>query len=163
MPKVAGEFGVGMRAHIPGTPLGLNVGGAAVRERLPGMHRWVPREYIERAYEGLEQGLDAEAILERENARGTLSGPLAGAGAGAALAHFGLPSSGGTGAALGALGGAGLGALLNRMTSGQRRQYMAEALHGVAHEQQALSGRSHEHTANEPRPLLMARSGGGES
>lgn len=153
------DFGVGL--NIPKTPFGINVGQKD--ERLEGMHRWVPRGYIERAHEGLDAGLDEQAILELEAQRGNAMHPMLGAGAGAAAAHFGLPGSSISTKLLGALVGAGAGSTFNNLTRPLREEDMAEALKGVQLErrnQSALTGQE-PMTANESNPLLISHGGGG--
>jgi hypothetical protein len=150
---------LGLNARIPGTPLGLSA--REREERLPGMHKWVPRDVIERAYEGLDKGLDPQAILENSADEGRFLDPAIGAGAGAAAMHFGLPKSGIAGTGLGALLGGGVGALYNQATAPRRTRDMTEALSGVVRERAAdrpLQDQGTE-TASEPSPMLVARGG----
>ena len=147
---------LGISGGIPGTPFGASV--RSREERLPGMHRWVPRDVIEKAYEGLDQGLDPQAILEESADEGRFTQPLLGAGAGAAAMHFGLPKSGIAGKGLGALLGGGVGAIFNQATSPHRQRDMGEALSGVLKEQGIIQGQNAE-TASEPAPMLVARGG----
>lgn len=139
-----------LTAGVPG----LSVGLASKDERLPGMNRWVPRETLEHAYQGLDDGLDAQALQELAAEQGSVTHPAIGAGIGAALAHFGLSKSLGS-AALGALAGGGAGALYNKHTAGQRQSDMREAVKGVEHE------RNHhgQHTAREAVPMVVGSIG----
>ena len=156
--KQNSEFGVS--AGIPGTSIGIN--RRSREERLPGMHKWVPRDVIEKAHEGLDQGMDPQALLEQSADEGQYLDPLLGAGTGAAAMHFGLPDSGIAGKGLGALLGGGLGAILHQISSQHRQRDMGEALEGVLRE------RAHEGiiegqgatTASEPAPMLVSRGGG---
>ncbi|MBA2708688.1 MAG: hypothetical protein H0U59_12860 [Gemmatimonadaceae bacterium] len=140
----------GVSAGFPG--LGVSV--SSKDERLEGMHRWIPRDTIEQAYEGVDSGLDDTALLQAAAESGGLVHPAVGAGIGAALAHFGLDKSNRTAKALGALVGGGAGALYNSMTRGQRQDDMGEALRGVHHEK-----RKTHNSANESTPMVVSTGG----
>jgi hypothetical protein len=138
----------------------FGIGTSTKSERLDGMNRWVPRETIENAYQGLQQGLDQQALMEQAAESGNLQHPAVGAGLAAALAHFGLPGSSATGLptgakALAALAGGGLGALYNKATAGSRAADMAEAIKGVQREQR----KDTHHTAREAMPLVVSGAG----
>lgn len=150
---------IGVSTQIPGTPIGLSA--REREERLPGMHKWVPRDVIEKAYAGLDAGLDPQAIMEGAADEGRFLSPLLGAGAGAAAMRFGMPRSGPAGLGLGALLGAGAGALYNQATSPGRERDMQEALSGVLREQEADKPFAHQtsETASESSPMLVARGG----
>jgi len=151
-PKVA-DTSLGLT--VPGSP--LSVGFRSRDERLPGMHRWVPRRVIERAYEGLDDGLDSADVIDDEQRRGTLVYPALGAGAAAAASHFGLNLPG-TATGLAALLGAGAGATFHDATGGNRARDAREALHGVLHERgREFPVRGQRHvTASAPRPALIS-------
>jgi hypothetical protein len=153
-PKIAdASVGVG----FPGSPVSLSL--RTRDERLPGMHRWVPRNLIERVHEDLDQGLDPADVLESERGRGSLLSPAMGGAAGAALAHFGLGGRGGAAAAgLGALLGAGAGSTVNDLSASNREDNALEALRGVLRERAsvpAIRGQQHS-TASSPPPLLVS-------
>lgn len=138
---------VGMTAGIPG--LAVNLSGKD--ERLPGMSRWVPRATLQRAFEGVEQGYDPQALMEQAADRGSLAHPAVAAAISAALAHklspnahWGLP-------ALAAAAGGGAGALYNQMTAPKRVEDMRQAIRGVMQEQ------AH-NTAQEAMPRVMPSS-----
>jgi hypothetical protein len=146
-----------------GTNIGpVGVGTASKDERLMGMNRWVPRSTIEDAYQGLQQGLDERALREQAAESGNLMHPAVGAGLATALAHFGLPGNQvlpglpGSTKALAALGGAGAGALYNRLTGPRRADEMSEAIKGVQLEQQ----RHPRHvTSREATPMVVSPAG----
>lgn len=146
-----------------GTNIGpVGMGTSSKDERLTGMNRWVPRSTIEQAYQGLDQGLDQQALMEQAAASGNLQHPAVGAGLAAALAHFGLPgmpspSLPGSSKALAALAGGGAGALYNRLTAGNRAEDMAEAVKGVELER---NKNPKHHTAREATPMVVSPAGG---
>lgn len=165
MPKIplAAKVGFDKLANIG---IGTNIGPVGVNfserdERLPGMNRWVPRETLEQAYQGLQQGLDQQALLEQASASNNLKHPAVGAGLAAALARFGLPALGmpamsGSGTAVAALAGGGLGALYNRATTGKRQTDMKEAIKGVQGEQARAGGHQ---SAREATPMVVSGAG----
>jgi hypothetical protein len=151
-PKVA-EASIGLT--VPGSP--ISIGFRSRDERLPGMHRWVPRDFIQRTHEALDAGLDPADVIDDERRRGTLVYPALGAGAAAAASHFGLALPG-SATALAALLGAGSGATFHDVTTGHRTRDAREALHGVLRERQRefpVQGQHHA-TASAPRPALIS-------
>jgi hypothetical protein len=156
--KFSSEFTLG--TNIPGTPIGVGIGFKPKDERLAGMHGWVPRDTIERASHGLEQGLDPRALMDLEAQQGSLRLPLLGAGAAAALTKYKLPSAGNFGAAIAGLAGGGAAALYHKHTEGDRREQMLDALRGLYRERGFPLRGQHDATANEPQPMLVSRGGG---
>lgn len=141
----------------------LSVGVSSKEERLPGMNRWVPRATIEQAYQGLQQGLDQQALTEQAAASGNIAHPAVGAGLAAALARFGLGpealgrlgGSSRAGVGLAALAGGGAGALYNQLTAKRRAAEMGEAIKGVQGEQEGMG----HHTAREAMPMVVSSAG----
>jgi hypothetical protein len=127
--KIAIEFGGGVA--VPGTPFSVGANLKNKDERLPGMSRWVDRDVLERAMQGTDQGLDAQALVDQEMHRGNLMHPLMGAAAAAALTKYKLPGAGNVGALLAALTGAGAGSVYNHVTADSRGKDMMEALRGT--------------------------------
>jgi len=152
----AADYGIGM--GIPGTP--LSVSGTGKDVRYEGMRRFVPRSTFERAYEGLDQGLDPQALLELEQNQGTVHHPLMGLLAGSFAGHKLFPKGGIPATVLGGLAGGGAGALYNAATADSRVADMHEAIRGVLSEQNrmqsAVTGQQAT-TANESTPLLVSR------
>lgn len=146
-----------------GTNIGpVGMGTSSKDERLTGMNRWVPRSTIERAYQGLDQGLDQQALLEQAADSGNIQHPAVAAGLAAALAHFGLPGMPSPGLpasakAMAALAGGGAGALYNRLTAGNRTEDMSEAIKGVELEREK---NPKHHTAREATPMVVSPAGG---
>jgi hypothetical protein len=140
----------GLSAGIPG----LGVSHSVKDERLEGMNRWVPRQTLEQAYQGLEQGLDQQALLEQAAESGHIAHPALGAGLAAALAHVGLPASHAGLKALAGFAGGGAGALYNRATAPNRVEDMRQAIRGVRGEM------NKQPTAREATPLVMSSSAG---
>lgn len=147
-----------------GTGVGpFSVGMSEKDVRLPGMNRWVPRGTVEQAYQGLQQGLDQQALLEEAAEAGNLKHPAIGAGLAAALAHYGLPGVGapglGAGAKVLAAGvGGGVGAIYNQLSRGRRVSEMREAIKGVHGEQEGMG----HHSAREDMPLVVSGAGGNQ-
>lgn len=157
--KVASDFSFG--AGVPGLPVSVNVGKKNREERLPGMPRWTSRGTIERAFEGVDTGLDDQAIEDAEIHRGRATHPAIGAAVAAALGHFGLklPPSG---TAIAAALGGGAGAMYNDATRQTRGRDMAAALQGVRGERSRFPIRGQARaTASESTPLTI-QSGGAE-
>lgn len=64
------KHGLAVWTRVPGTPFTLP-GSPTIRERLPGMTEWAPRDMISRMAQGLEQGeLSPEQLAEAEAQRG---------------------------------------------------------------------------------------------
>jgi hypothetical protein len=151
--------GMGFGFTLPNTPFGISV-SPEKKERLSGMSHWVDRDMLERAGEGYDQGLDGQAIADMEARRGGLTHPLAGAVLGALLSHSLTPKAPNSSKALGALFGAGAGAMLHQSTEDHRRRDAHEAFNGVHNERQktrpasAIGGQPST-TANESRPLAL--------
>jgi len=128
------EADVGMGVRVPGTPMNMSFYDGPA-ERLQGMHRWVPRDVIERTHTGLDAGLDPADVIHSEENRGNVLQPMIGAGVGAGLAHFGLGGKANLPAtALGGLFGAGAGAAYNMFNAPYRKSDAQEALYGVMRE-----------------------------
>lgn len=135
------------------SPQGIGATFNAKDERLEGMNHWVPRRTMEQAYQGVDQGLDETALINAAGEGGNIRDPLAGAGIGAAMAHYGLGKNPWlTGA--GALVGAGAGAMYNHATRDARQDDMSQALKGVYNEK-----RRAQHTAHEARPVVVSTNG----
>jgi hypothetical protein len=130
------------------------------------MHRWVDRDVIERAYAGIDQGLDPADVIDDEAHAGVYKHPAVGAALGGLLAHTMFPGGGVPAKALGALVGGGAGALYHDFTAPMRQQDSAEALEGVmrdgsAQAPAAPTRKSVHHSASASTPMLVS-SGGGE-
>ena len=151
------DFGVGL--SIPKTPFTVSMKDRS--ERLPGMGAWAPRDTVERAFAGVDAGLDDQAIQNMEEDKGSVSTPVITAAAAAALAHFGLKLPAVSTGLVG-LGGAAIGNAYHNMTSGKRHRTMAQALAGVHNERSRfpVKGQSRT-TASENTPLVI-QSGGAE-
>lgn len=86
---------VAVWTHVPGTPFTLP-GSPEIKERLPGMVDWAPREMITRIARGLRAGKGPEDLAKAEGMKGL---PLTAGG--------------------GALAGGTLGAMAGRLIGGQ--------------------------------------------
>jgi len=151
---------VGGSVPVPGLG-GVGVSFKDQRERLPGMSRWVPRSTMERGFDYADQGFDPEAVMDLEADRGSVTSPLSGAALAALGAMKFAPKSGASGALLAGLGGAGLGSLYHKATSGTRAREGVEALEGAQRERQKFPiGRHAVQTANEATPLAVSRGSG---
>lgn len=64
-----------MWVNVPGMPFNVPIPGER-RERLPGMHNWVPIDTIERVSQRMQEGVPAEQILQEERDR-TNAGSMA--------------------------------------------------------------------------------------
>ena len=151
------DFGLGV--GIPGTP--LSVSGKQRSERLPGMNRWTSRGTIERAFDGVDDGLDDQAMQDLEADQGSVASPLLGAGLAAALAHFGLKAPPNT-TGLAALAGAGAGHAYHSATEGNRRKDMGEAAKGARMERGRFPIRGQSRTTSSENTPLVIQGGGAE-
>lgn len=140
----------GFSAGVPG----FSVSTSGKDERLEGMNRWVPRRLIERAYQGLEGGLDEQALLDEAANRGHLAQPMAGAALAAALAHKLSPASHPGLKAMAGLAGGGLGALSNQAGQERRVEDMRQAIRGVTREMQR------QESAREATPMVVSSTAG---
>jgi len=138
--KVAGvPLGMSLQfsQQIPGTPLAIR-GGDIREERLPGMRRWVDRNTIQKAYEGLADGKDPDQLIQEEADSGSILYPLLGAAAGGIGGYNlagKLPADWGasplTSAVVGTLTGGAAGAAYQHFTRDNRARDMHEALLGA--------------------------------
>lgn len=151
----------GIVLGLPNSPLSVSASGK--HERLPGMRRWVPRDAIERAGLGLDEGLDPQALLELEAQRGRFAWPAVGGALGAGGLRLMMPQSGLAAQAGAGLLGAGAGALAHRAGESARVSDMGEALRGVLYERlmqrSALTGQA-PMSAAESTPLVVSRGEG---
>jgi len=150
--KLGADFGVGF------TPSGPTLSAFdSVRERLPGMHRWVPRETIEDVYRQLDMGVDPSEVKDSSTPWKSMGkGTAVGATAGAVMGR--LP-----GAVLGGAIGAGGGLLAHFAGRKSRDQDTQEALHGVLaeHAQESLpyrllGAKNSQPSARESMPLTVS-------
>jgi hypothetical protein len=118
------------------------------------MNRWVPRHVLEKAFQGVSEGFDDQALQEEAREDGRYSQPAVGAAVGAILAHHGLGASP-LGSALGGLAGAGAGAYLHERGAPGRVANMREALKGVHREREHT-----QESAREAVPMVIAASNG---
>jgi hypothetical protein len=72
-----------MWVHVPGLPFNIPVPGDR-KERLSGMHEWVPIDTIERVRQGREQGLSPEEIVSKERQQSSPKSVALSAGVGGA-------------------------------------------------------------------------------
>lgn len=117
---------------------GLGFSTASRDERLPGMSRWAPREYIERAYDALDRGTNPSVLVEQAAREGGALHPAIGGVLGGLAGYKMYPKSGMGAPALGALLGATAGTVYNNVTGADRARRMAEAIRGVYHENAPL-------------------------
>lgn len=151
--KAAADYGLGVGPSGPS----LSAFGSP-EERLPGMHRWVPRETIENVYKQLDMGVDpADVQTDNSPLKDVAGGGVLGGLAGATLGR--TPMWGLAGAGIGAA--AGLGKHL--LGSKNRRAETQEALYGVMREREAERGGRQpqqnapvQDSAREAMPLTVA-------
>lgn len=122
--KLSVDFGASVGASGPSFSMfGSN------QERLPGMHRWVPRETVEDVYRQLDMGTDPADVTPTSS---PLKSALGGAGVGGiAGLTMGKSLKGGL---LGAGIGAGVGLAGHLMGGKDREADTQEALYGVMNE-----------------------------
>lgn len=117
---------------------GLGFSTSSRDERLPGMSRWAPREYIEQAYDALDRGTNPSVLVEQAAREGGALHPAIGAALGGLAGYKLYPKSGMGAPSLGALLGATAGSMYNNLTAGDRARRMSEAIRGVYHENTPL-------------------------
>ena len=147
--KQGAELGLSVTPSGPGVSM-----FSSNKERLPGMHAWVPRETIESIHRQLDMGVDPEDVSVKDSpatpllagaAYGGLGGMMLGRSARAGLLGAGLGAAGGLGA---------------HLLSGKRRKMEAqEALYGVLRERADESrgtARESQSSARESIPMTVS-------
>lgn len=123
--------GVAVWTRVPGTPFTLP-GSPTIRERLPGMMDWAPRDTITRMARGLQKGEKSpEELAETEAQQGA-----------------------GTNVGLGAVGGLTGGSLLGRLFSGQKGVEPFKKIYEKGLSGKTLRGLKHLPGAMKVLPLL---------
>jgi hypothetical protein len=128
-----GEAPVWIR--VPGTPFTM-LGSPTKHERLPGMTEWAPRPVVERMSKGLQQKIDPETLVQREEEEG-------------------LPWD----AAKGGIGGLTAGALAGRLAGGEATTAPLRELLAKGVSKETLKGLKNVPRAAKILPLAGAGAG----